>query len=70
MNHNSTHEVMVTSPLGLVPRDLEQTWPAGYYDIPVTGDWTQDEIIRVTQMLDSLVERNKYRLIINHSGMT
>ena len=69
MNHNSTHEVMVTSPLGLVPRDLEQTWPAGYYDIPVTGDWTQDEINRVTQMLDSLVERNNYRLIINHSGM-
>lgn len=69
MNHNAAHEVMVTSPLGLVPRDLEQTWPAGYYDIPVTGDWTQDEIIRVTQMIDSLVERNNYRLIINHSGM-
>ena len=38
---------MVTSPLGLVPRDLEEVWPAGHYDIPVTGDWTQDEINRV-----------------------
>ena len=38
---------MVTSPLGLVPRDLEEVWPAGHYDIPVTGDWTQDEVNRV-----------------------
>ena len=69
MNHNAAHEVMVTSPLGLVPRDLEEVWPAGHYDIPVTGDWTQDEVIRVTQMIDSLVARNQYRVIINHSGM-
>ncbi|MBT4066314.1 MAG: DUF5591 domain-containing protein [Euryarchaeota archaeon] len=69
MNHNAAHEVMVTSPLGLVPRDLEEVWPAGHYDIPVTGDWTTDERIRVTQMIDALVSRNNYRLIINHSGM-
>ena len=69
INHNSAHEVMVTSPLGLVPRDLEEVWPAGHYDIPVTGDWTQDEINRVTRMLDSLVSKNKYRVIINHSGL-
>jgi archaeosine synthase len=69
INHTSAHEVMVTSPLGLVPRDLEEVWPAGHYDIPVTGDWTQDEINRVTRMLDSLVSKNKYRVIINHSGL-
>ena len=34
--------------LGLVPRDLEEVWPAGHYDIPVTGDWTLDERKRVT----------------------
>ena len=68
INHSSAHEVVVTSPLGLVPRDLEEVWPAGHYDIPVTGDWTLDEIERVTNMLDSLVERNNYRVIINHSG--
>ncbi len=68
MNHNSAHEVMVTSPLGLVPRDLEEVWPAGHYDIPVTGDWTGDESARVVSMLDALTTRNKYRLIINHSG--
>ena len=35
---------MVTSPLGLVPRSLEDFWPAAHYDIPVTGDWDSDEI--------------------------
>ena len=69
INHSSAHEVIVTSPLGLVPRDLEEVWPAGYYDIPVTGDWTQDEINRVTKMLDSLISKNQYRIIINHSGL-
>ena len=68
INHSSAHEVIVTSPLGLVPRDLEEVWPAGHYDIPVTGDWAQDEINRVTKMLDSLVNKNNYRIIINHSG--
>ena len=53
----------------LVPRDLEEVWPAGHYDIPVTGDWTRDEIDRVTKMIDSLVAKNTYRVIINHSGM-
>ena len=68
MKHNAGHEVMVTSPLGLVPRDLEEVWPAGHYDIPVTGDWTLDEINRVTKMIDALIAKNQYRVIINHSG--
>ena len=68
MKHNAGHEVMVTSPLGLVPRDLEEVWPAGHYDIPVTGDWRLDEIDRVTKMIDALVAKNQYRVIINHSG--
>ena len=66
---NGCHEVMVTSPLGLVPRDLEDVWPAGFYDIPVTGDWTGDELHRVQSMVESLIERHDYRCIINHSGI-
>lgn len=60
---------MVTSPLGLVPRDLEDVWPAGFYDIPVTGDWTQDERDRVQSMVESLVKRHNYSCIVNHSGL-
>ena len=69
MGHNCAHEVMVTSPLGLVPRDLEECWPAGHYDVAVTGDWSQDEIKRIHSMIDRLVERMEYRVIINHSGL-
>ena len=63
------HEVMVTSPLGLVPRDLEDIWPAAHYDIPVTGDWDEHELSIIRQMLSRLVERVGYSSIINHSGI-
>ena len=66
---NACHEVMVTSPLGLVPRDLEDVWPAAFYDIPVTGDWTMDERDRVQTMVESLVKRHNYACIVNHSGL-
>jgi archaeosine synthase len=63
------HEVMVTAPLGLVPRDLEDLWPAAHYDIPVTGDWDEDELSSIQRMLSRLVERVGYSNIVNHSGI-
>lgn len=63
------HEVMMTSPLGLVPRDLEDAWPAANYDVPVTGDWSSDELDRVRTMLTALVQRVGYKEIINHTTM-
>ncbi len=63
------HEVMMTSPLGLVPRDLEDVWPAANYDVPVTGDWSSDELARVQRMLVSLVARSGYKRVINHTNM-
>ncbi len=63
------HEVMVTAPLGLVPRELEDLWPAAHYDIPVTGDWDSDEIATILQMLKKLVNRVGYSFVINHSGL-
>ncbi len=62
-------QVMVTSPLGLVPRSLEDLWPAAHYDIPVTGDWDSDEISMIHEMVQSLIDRIGYRMIINHSGV-
>lgn len=70
IGHSAFHEVMITSPLGLVPRDLEETWPASHYDIPVTGEWSLDEIERTSHMLKSLLERNNYHTVINHSSMS
>ena len=36
-------QVILTSPLGIVPRELERVFPAANYDIPVTGDWDTEE---------------------------
>lgn len=36
-------QVILTSPLGIVPRELERIFPAANYDIPVTGDWDAEE---------------------------
>lgn len=38
------HEVILTSPFGICPRELEQTYPIQSYDVSVTGDWSQEEI--------------------------
>ncbi|MDC0852117.1 DUF5591 domain-containing protein [Euryarchaeota archaeon] len=66
---NAVHEVIVTAPLGLVPRELEDIWPAGNYDIPVTGDWDSDELIIIRKMISEYTSRNNYLRIINHSGI-
>ena len=63
------NQVMVTAPLGLVPRELEDFWPAAHYDIPVTGDWDIDELKVIREMVRSYATRNEFELVINHSGI-
>lgn len=60
------HVVSVSSPIGLVPRELEDAYPARHYDIPVTGDWsdTERELVRVG--LRHLLETGAYRTVIVH----
>jgi len=60
------HEVIVTSPLGIVPRELEMFYPAAHYDISVTGHWSSDEKEMVKKCLLSFLNKNKYDEIINH----
>lgn len=50
-------EVVLTSPLGLIPRELERVYPAAYYDIPVTGDWDQEEIEIASASLSNYFEK-------------
>ncbi|MGC8691567.1 MAG: DUF5591 domain-containing protein [Thermoplasmata archaeon] len=54
------HEVILTSPLGIVPRELENTFPANSYDIPVTGKWYEDEKKFIIEMLNDYIKNNKY----------
>ena len=58
------HEVIVTSPVGLVPRDLESIYPAAFYDIPVIGKWFEDEKLMINEMLTRFLQRNSYSKII------
>lgn len=62
------HEVMITSPLGLVPRELEEVYPAQKYDIPVTGHWTKDEEVIVREQLRSLIQKGAYQHVVCHLG--
>jgi archaeosine synthase len=65
-NSNIIHELIITSPLGLVPRELELLYPAAYYDIPVTGVWDEDEKKMIKNLLKKYLEKNKYEEIIVH----
>ncbi len=59
------HEVILTSPLGLVPRELDVFYPASSYDIPVTGEWNCQEKEMIRGMLSSLIGQG-YEKIVCH----
>ena len=60
------HEVIVTSPLGVVPRELELVYPAGHYDVPVTGYWDLEEQELLTGFLTAYLEKHRYERILCH----
>ena len=60
-------EFILTSPLGVIPRQLESIYPANLYDISVTGLWNQEEIQITSDMLiDLLSQYPKSTPIIAH----
>lgn len=63
---NSVHEIIVTSPLGLVPRELELTYPAAHYDVPVTGEWDEEEATMIRALLASLLKKRPYACVVSH----
>jgi archaeosine synthase len=60
------HIVSITSPIGVVPQELECTYPAQHYDAVVTGDWTDGEKRFVATVLERYLERNDYPRVIAH----
>jgi archaeosine synthase len=60
------HKVSMTSPIGVVPQELELTYPAQQYDSVVTGRWTETEIAFVAAVLGRYLERNAYPRVIAH----
>ncbi len=48
-------EIIITSPIGVVPRQLERCFPAAHYDVPVTGYWDEQELRFSADMLATVV---------------
>ncbi|MDH7516912.1 MAG: archaeosine synthase subunit alpha [Candidatus Thermoplasmatota archaeon] len=65
-NPHIVHEVIITSPLGIVPRELELIYPASMYDIPVTGVWDEDEKKMIRELLKKYLKNNIYEKTIVH----
>ena len=67
-NYLSLHIVSVTSPLGLVPRELEFCYPAAHYDIAVTGVWSPTEVEMLRTQLSRIEPEKHYSKAIVHAG--
>ncbi|MHA2004527.1 MAG: DUF5591 domain-containing protein, partial [Candidatus Thorarchaeota archaeon] len=50
-------ETILTSPLGVIPRELERIHPVAQYDIPVTGDWDSEETAIAVRALTTHMEK-------------
>jgi archaeosine synthase len=60
-------ETILTSPLGVVPRELERTYPASVYDLPVTGDWDSEEtVIASDALVTHLAKFDKSAVVVAH----
>jgi len=60
-------EVIVTSPLGAVPRELDAFYPANSYDIPVTGEWKLEEKKMIREMIGAIIDQG-WDKVICHLG--
>jgi archaeosine synthase len=56
----------MTSPIGVVPQELELTYPAQHYDSVVTGHWSATEKEFVADILEAYLRRNDYPRVIAH----
>ncbi len=65
-NRRFVHEMIITSPIGIVPRELELTYPAAHYDTAVTGHWDAQEMEWVGGCLERYLAKHKYQTIIAH----
>ena len=60
------HKVSLTAPLGVVPQELELTYPAQHYDAAVTHDWSETEIAVIADRLGDLLDATSYHRVVAH----
>jgi archaeosine synthase len=63
---NYVREVILTSPLGVVPRELELVYPAAHYDVAVTGVWDLEEKQWVSGCLRDFIGNGQFKKVIAH----
>lgn len=76
---SSVHIVSLTSPIGVVPEELENFYPANAYDIPVTGHWDWEEKKVVLDGLEGIISQgykhvlahlpDDYKFVVEHYGL-
>jgi archaeosine synthase alpha-subunit len=66
-NNEVVQELIITSPLGAVPRELELFYPASQYDIPVTGNWGMEEKEMVNELVSSSASKG-FEKVVSHLG--
>ena len=62
----SYQELIVTSPFGICPRELENTYPIQSYDVSTTGSWSSDEIRESGELIAQYTQGKE--VIANLSG--
>jgi len=60
------HKVSMTSPIGVVPQELELTYPAQHYDSVVTGEWSESEVEFVAAVLARYLDATDYPRHVAH----
>jgi len=66
-NSCAVQELIVTSPLGAVPREWELAYPAAHYDIPTTGHWDYEESSTSMSMIARAASFG-FDAVISHLG--
>ncbi|MDD1743627.1 MAG: DUF5591 domain-containing protein [Methanomassiliicoccales archaeon] len=66
-NSAVVQELIITSPLGAVPRELELFYPSAQYDIPVTGHWDLEEQAMVRELVAHVAALG-FDQVISHLG--
>ena len=62
----SFQELIVTSPFGICPRELENTFPIQSYDVSTTGSWSSDEVEESGKLIAKYCEGKK--IVANLAG--
>lgn len=52
-------EVILTSPFGICPREMEKTYPIQSYDASTTGDWSDEEIKMAGKAINDYAKDHK-----------